>query len=75
VIDGKDHTLEEDSRYSNVTRERIRQIEAKASENNVTHPLPAIEGLLILINTGGHASEGFDCSNRPQKRPTAGAVF
>lgn len=30
LIDGKDHTLEEVSRYFSVTRERIRQIEAKA---------------------------------------------
>ena len=30
LVDGKEHTLEEISRYFNLTRERIRQIEAKA---------------------------------------------
>jgi RNA polymerase primary sigma factor len=35
--DGKDHTLEEVSRYFEVTRERIRQIEAKALRK-LRHP-------------------------------------
>jgi len=37
LIDGKDHTLEEVGRYFNVTRERIRQIEAKALRK-LRHP-------------------------------------
>jgi RNA polymerase primary sigma factor len=37
LIDGKDHTLEEVSRYFDVTRERIRQIEAKALRK-LRHP-------------------------------------
>lgn len=37
LIDGKDHTLEEVSRYFSVTRERIRQIEAKALRK-LRHP-------------------------------------
>jgi len=37
LIDGKDHTLEEVSRYFNVTRERVRQIEAKALRK-LRHP-------------------------------------
>jgi RNA polymerase primary sigma factor len=37
LTDGKDHTLEEVSRYFKVTRERIRQIEAKALRK-LRHP-------------------------------------
>jgi len=37
LVDGKDHTLEEVSRYFQVTRERIRQIEAKALRK-LRHP-------------------------------------
>jgi RNA polymerase primary sigma factor len=37
LMDGKDHTLEEVSRYFSVTRERIRQIEAKALRK-LRHP-------------------------------------
>jgi RNA polymerase primary sigma factor len=37
LADGKDHTLEEVSRYFEVTRERIRQIEAKALRK-LRHP-------------------------------------
>lgn len=37
LIDGKDHTLEEVGKYFNVTRERIRQIEAK-SLRKLRHP-------------------------------------
>ena len=35
--DGKEHTLEEVSRYFDVTRERVRQIEAKALRK-LRHP-------------------------------------
>ena len=37
LIDGKDHTLEEVGKYFRVTRERIRQIEAKALRK-MRHP-------------------------------------
>jgi RNA polymerase primary sigma factor len=37
LLDGKDHTLEEVSRHFDVTRERIRQIEAKALRK-LRHP-------------------------------------
>jgi RNA polymerase primary sigma factor len=37
LVDGKDHTLEEVSRHFDVTRERIRQIEAKALRK-LRHP-------------------------------------
>jgi len=37
LVDGKDHTLEEVSNYFSVTRERIRQIEAKALRK-LRHP-------------------------------------
>ena len=37
LVDGTDHTLEEVSRYFDVTRERVRQIEAKALRK-LRHP-------------------------------------
>ena len=37
LVDGRDHTLEEVSRYFDITRERVRQIEAKALRK-LRHP-------------------------------------
>ena len=54
LVDGKDHTLEEVGQYFEVTRERIRQIEAKALRSCVTPPAAGscvifcVEGLLQL---------------------------
>jgi RNA polymerase primary sigma factor len=46
--DGSEHTLEEVGRSFNVTRERIRQIEAKALRK-LRHPSRAL-GLSLLLN-------------------------
>jgi RNA polymerase primary sigma factor len=46
--DGSEHTLEEVGRSFNVTRERIRQIEAKALRK-LRHPSRAL-GLRLLLN-------------------------
>jgi RNA polymerase primary sigma factor len=37
LVDGRDHTLEEVSKFFDVTRERVRQIEAKALRK-LRHP-------------------------------------
>jgi RNA polymerase primary sigma factor len=42
---GSEHTLEEVGQHFAVTRERIRQIEAKRRANSATHPLAQAESL------------------------------